>query len=1003
MGSFRSKGRKTGSNRRRKASPAWQSAPNLEALEARRLLSGPSSLTPLWTPTSTNLLDAQHGPMADLGVQLVNIYAAYTQGGTTAANLPAEFPEVQFQNGLVGVQVKSLGGDFSQYVSQLTNVGMQVTTSSSYYGLVEGYVPINELPTIAELNQTQSGSATEKPILYGGPEYQGVAYNEAETSLFADVARNEFNVDGTGVTIGVLSDSVSQYQGGLADSYKTGDLNPNMPVNVIQDGPAGSTDEGRAMLENAHDIAPGASLAFATGGISELGFANNINALASTAHANIIADDLGYFDEPFFQDGIIAQAVDNVTSQGVTYLSAAGNQANDGYLSTFRAANATVAGIGTGTFMNFNPNGGTNVELPITTDGNNAIVTFEYDQPYETQEPAGSTATVTSNVYIYLLDSSGNVIVGAAAQNNNVAIQEPIQQFVIPSAGSYEIAIQVVSGANPGHVEFVNENENVDLLVNQQYGSAGGTYYPTSTGHETDTNTIGVGATPWWAPAPYLGQTPLGSEPFSSFGPGLYIFNANGTPLSTPELSLNPTVTAPDGGNTSFFSPGQIIDTSNPPFPGEPATPTNLSQDLPTFFGTSSATPNAAAVVALMDQLVPNLTPSEVRDGLIASAADQPLNGATAGTWNVEGGYGLVNAVDALNAVNLLRVQSTSPANGATVTTAPSVIQVTFNKPVIFSSLSAADLTFTGSPNGVTVVVGAPIAVDNPTDPTIVNYPIDLTKVPGVDANGRYTFTIQSPANGPVVTSEDDKSLVGTGTIAFTLADTTAPTITSTSVSGRTITIQFSKALDPSTVTLGNIFVLTSNGATAAWPPNPSDLGSFTNLNSDPRATISYNPLTYTVTLDYSNLPQTEMPSADYAIVVLSSLTGTTGVTDLVGNPLDGYYNGSFPTTALNGSPYDFIQNLGFESLQAPSITTFTMEPSSETGIGGEQNTNLSQPQFIGQVYVPFPGSIAGDQVYVQFSGDNNGNTTLMVGGGGRGTPAPTISRRPPTPRACSR
>ena len=141
--------------------------------------------------------------MANLGVQLVNIYGAYTKGGDSAANLAAEFPQVEFQNGLVGLQLKSLGGDFSQYVSQLTNVGMDVTTSSSYYGLVEGYVPVNELPTIAELAQTQSGPANDTPIVY--QEYQGVAYNEAETSLFADVARNQFNVDGTGVTVGVIS------------------------------------------------------------------------------------------------------------------------------------------------------------------------------------------------------------------------------------------------------------------------------------------------------------------------------------------------------------------------------------------------------------------------------------------------------------------------------------------------------------------------------------------------------------------------------------------------------------------------------------------------------------------------------------------------------------------------------------------------------------------------------------------------------------------------------
>ncbi len=452
-------------------------------------------------------------------------------------------------------------------------------------------------------------------------------------------------------------------------------------------------------------------------------------------------------------------------------------------------------------------------------------------------------------------------------------------------------------------------------------------------------------------------------------------------------MILSPTITAPDGGNTSFFSQGNVINTSNvPPYwPGEPSTSTNLSQDLPSFFGTSSAAPNAAAVAALMKQLVPTLTPAQIRAGLIAGAATQPMNGAAPGTWDPQGGYGLVNAIDALNAVDLLRVQSTSPANGSTVTNAPSVIQVTFNKPAVFSTLSASDLTFLSAPAGVTVNVGAPIAVDNPKDPTVVDFPISFTKAPGVIANGAYSFSVQSPP-GTTVVSEDGKDLVASGTVAFTLADVTAPTIVNASVTGRTVTIQFSKALDPNTVTLNNIYVLSSKGATAAWPPNPTDLSDFYNLNSDPRASISYNPLTFTVTLDYSNLPQTELPSGNYAIVALSKSGATSGVTDLVGNALDGYYKGSFPTTAApGGGPYDFIDNLGYEALQAPSITTFTMAPGSDTGIPNDQNTDLSQPQFIGQIYVPFPGSVAGDQVLVEFSGDNGGSTTLAVGGGGRG------------------
>ena len=97
--------------------------------------------------------------------------------------------------------------------------------------------------------------------------------------------------------------------------------------------PNAPTDEGRAMLENIHDIAPGANLQFATAFLSELSFQQNIEALQA-AGSQIIVDDIGYADEPMFQDGLIAQGVNAVTQAGVTYFSAAGNEGPDsGYLS----------------------------------------------------------------------------------------------------------------------------------------------------------------------------------------------------------------------------------------------------------------------------------------------------------------------------------------------------------------------------------------------------------------------------------------------------------------------------------------------------------------------------------------------------------------------------------------------------------------------------------------------------------------------------------------------
>ena len=85
------------------------------------------------------------------------------------------------------------------------------------------------------------------------------------------------------------------------------------------------------MLQIIHDVAPGAAEAFATADISEGQFANNINALATTAGAKVIDDDVTYLDEPFFQPGIVAQAVQNVvTNDGVSYFSSAGNFAQPG-------------------------------------------------------------------------------------------------------------------------------------------------------------------------------------------------------------------------------------------------------------------------------------------------------------------------------------------------------------------------------------------------------------------------------------------------------------------------------------------------------------------------------------------------------------------------------------------------------------------------------------------------------------------------------------------------
>src|SRR5215510_2567682 len=170
------------------------------------------------------------------------------------------------------------------------------------------------------------GMAALASLQFARPAYAttnvGLVTSQGDQAMRAYVARATFGVDGTGVTVGVLSDSFDCLGGATAE-VANGDLSP---VTVIQElsNCTGGTDEGRAMLQLIHDVAPGASLAFATAFLGQASFASSILAL-QTAGAGVIVDDVNYAGAPMFQDGIITQAVDTVKGMGVAYFTSSGN------------------------------------------------------------------------------------------------------------------------------------------------------------------------------------------------------------------------------------------------------------------------------------------------------------------------------------------------------------------------------------------------------------------------------------------------------------------------------------------------------------------------------------------------------------------------------------------------------------------------------------------------------------------------------------------------------
>ena len=976
MGSTQGSGRGGKGGRRGPLGPRHKAILAMENLEARTLLYGGGPYP--FFPANGNPADIQHGPLGNGGQTVVDIYQAYQQYLTAnPAGTPGGFsgspqnkhPELQIAGNSIAIEVH-YNGTLAAASVALASAGATVGASSPAYLQVSIAVPISKLPTIAALDAVRNFAPIFKPT----SRFQGVGNNQAELAMGTDAASLTYNVNGAGTTIGVISNSVNKVGGGLATSVSTGDIpkkaDGTANVNVLLDGNTGDSDEGRAMLEEIYDIAPGASLAYSTADGGPNVFASSIINLANQAGSQVIVDDIGYLNEAFYQDGPIAAAINQVvTTKGVTYFTSAGNAGSTGgFESPFRGVSTGVTGIGTGRYMNFNPAGGSTTNLPLTVTNqasaaSPALVGFQWDQPLVN---GGGAA---SSLNIYVLDAN-NVVV--ASNIGNVKGADPFKFVSITAPGSYTVVVQVAAGdSDPGRIVLYDFAGGF-LNFSTQFGSAGGISYPSAIGHPSNDNAISVGAVPFWAAgAPYQTFNPTTSEGFSSTGPGYKQYNPDGSRKPVLQVQQVPTVSAIDGVNTSFFpAPASAtdIDTTNPPPGTGPATTVNYDPDtLPNFFGTSAAAPNLAALAALQRQLAPSSTPADIRRADIAAAT--PLNGAPAGTYNIQGGYGLVRATAALQAIDRLRVSFTNPPAGVTAVSAPPYLYVVFNKPVDPSTLQATDLVFTSVPAGVAVAVGAPLF--NPAFPTIVAFPLLFNAAANTTANGVYKYTI---AESAISTAARSGNVAYSGTL--TINDVIAPRVTNVAYGARSILITFSEALSPATVNAGSIELIRTNNPQGLFG-QPSNII----LTNNPRVRIIYDAANNRVGIDLTGLAQSELPTDHYALVV------TDAVRDIVGNRLDGEFSGQFPSgdAPTGGSDLvtpggSFVQDLGTVVLGPPQINNLRLAPASDTGIRGDNNTNSTRPSFVGTVSNSFLGTVSGIQIVGEFNALHGSVLDLRAG-----------------------
>ncbi|SEF37197.1 Subtilase family protein [Amycolatopsis pretoriensis] len=452
--------------------------------------------------------------------------------------------------------------------------------------------------------------------------------SEGDKAHGADTARTTYGVSGSGVKVCVLSDGVDS----LAKSQSAGEL----PTVDVLSGQKGSGDEGTAMLEIIHDLAPNAALGFATAFTSEASFAANIRALRTTGHCTIIVDDVAYFDESPFQDTQVAQAVNDVTAAGVLYFSSAGNSGNatDGtsgyYEGDFRASSSKISGV-TGTPHDFDPSGTTQNFDALSAGSLGKPVTLFWSDPW------GKSA---NDYDLFILNSSGSVV--ASSENGQSGAQNPYEIASVPTTGSgYKVAVVKYSGAD----RFIALNVIRGRFVASGSLKAFSTNGVTN-GHSAAANAFSVAAGPA-GPAfgrpletgdpanpagPYPGLFSASSkwERFSSDGKRHLFYNADGSAITPGNVSST-------GGTTR----------SKPDITAADGVATSVAGFQP-FYGTSAAAPHAAAIAALLLSGKPTATPAQIRSALVSSAIDLGAPGFDTVTGN-----GVIMAGPALAALGV--------------------------------------------------------------------------------------------------------------------------------------------------------------------------------------------------------------------------------------------------------------------------------------------------------------------------------------------------------------
>jgi subtilase family protein/proprotein convertase P-domain-containing protein len=615
------------------------------SIEAQRqisaLLAEKQSRTPEQRKISAHLLNAMR---AHRGL-------AMTQGGEVRALNSAMTMVKPNSDGQVLVNIK--GAVTKEMAMTIEKLGGVVENASVTAGVIRALVPLNALEELAgnpnvksiksanmqaaTRRQLTGSTGTARPLGMSGvrPDFNqramnvranltaamakaglrakaqdqttntGTVTSQGDRAHNAAAARNFFGVNGTGVKIGVLSDSVDF----LDQSVASGNLPADVTVLPGQSGVPGS-GEGTAMLEIVHDVAPGAKLFFATAFNSIESFGDNIRALRA-AGCDIIVDDIIYFVESPFHDDIVSTAVNDVIADGALYFSSAGNEGNfnDGTSGTwegdFKNSRTTLPALPGGTLHDF----GSGVISNFVEIGG-FVTTLHWS------DPLGASG---NDYDFFILNNSLTTVLDASTELQD-GDDDPFE-ITFGAPGGSRILIFKADGAERRAIHLNNFRGELGLATTgtiRGHAAAAGAFAVAA----VDAALAGTGS--------FTGGLTNPVELFSADGNRRIFYNSDGSPITPGKLLFSN-----NGGEVRKKADLTAADGVSTSVPG-----------FGTFFGTSAAAPHAAAIAALVKSAKPRLAPNRIRRALTRTALDIEAAGV-----DRDSGAGIVDAFAALQDV----------------------------------------------------------------------------------------------------------------------------------------------------------------------------------------------------------------------------------------------------------------------------------------------------------------------------------------------------------------